>query len=166
MLMREATPQMLEEWRRIYDAYQPRLKPNRKTATEVIECLKQKYPLTHIKDAAWQQIVIDNVLQNAHAAQKLPAGKTPAAIVFSIPNVGAGKTLYDRQDEVFRGLTIHVGIELETAFLHVEGSSLLWDELFAFRGLDADDLDNVYLVAEYIQCLERFDMLDNVLIDL
>jgi len=166
MLMREATPQMLEEWRQIYDKYRPRLHPNRKPATKIIEYLKQKYPLTEIKDAAWQQIVIDNVLQNAHAAQKLPAGKTPVAAVFSIPNVGAGKTLYEQQDDVFRGTPIHVGIELETAFLHVEGSSLLWDELFAFRGLDADDLDNVYLVAEYIQCLERFDMLDNALIDL
>ena len=45
----------------------------------------------------------------------------------------------------------------------VEGSSQLWDELFAFRGLDDDDLTDFYLVAEYISCLKKFDTLDRVL---
>jgi hypothetical protein len=35
--------------------------------------------------------------------------------------------------------------------------------LFAFKGLDAEDLTNFYLVAEYIACLKKFDMLDDVL---
>ncbi len=38
----------------------------------------------------------------------------------------------------------------------VEGSSELWNELFAFRGLDEEDLKNYYLVAEYISCLKQF----------
>ena len=59
-----------------------------------------------------------------------------------------GKLLYEKQDNIFKGEDIFVGIEMETGFIHVEGSSLLWDELFAFRGLDTDDLKNIYLVAE------------------
>lgn len=36
---------------------------------------------------------------------------------------------------------------------------MLYDELVAWRGLDEDDLNNYYLVAEYIECLERFGLL-------
>ena len=40
----------------------------------------------------------------------------------------------------------------------VEGTSLLWDELYAFRGLDAQDLENYVCVAEYIACMQRFSL--------
>jgi hypothetical protein len=64
---------------------------------------------------------------------------------------------------MFRGRAIIVAVELHSAYFMVEGSSLLWDELFAFRGLDEEDLANYYLVAEYIGCLKRFGLLDEVL---
>lgn len=39
------------------------------------------------------------------------------------------------------GIPILVGIERQqTAYFYVEGSSLLWDELCAYRGLDEADL--------------------------
>jgi len=41
----------------------------------------------------------------------------------------------------------------------VEGSSMLWDELCAFQGLDAKDIENYYCVAQYISCLKRFNKL-------
>ncbi|MPN52317.1 hypothetical protein SDC9_199973 [bioreactor metagenome] len=56
-------------------------------------------------------------------------------------------------------------MEIETASFHVEGSSLLWDELFAYRGLDEMDLRNFYMVAEYAACLKRFGMLEGALTD-
>ena len=40
----------------------------------------------------------------------------------------------------------------------VEGSSLLWDELYVFRGLDEQDLENYVCVAEYIACMRRFSL--------
>ena len=55
-----------------------------------------------------------------------------------------------------------VGLEHETAFVMVEGSSDLADELVAFAGLDQADLDNYYLVANYITCLEKFNLLAEV----
>ncbi|MBC3898897.1 hypothetical protein GH811_04625 [Acetobacterium malicum] len=56
-----------------------------------------------------------------------------------------------------------VGLEHETAFVMVEGSSDLADELVAFAGLDAADLNNYYLVANYIACLEKFGLLAEVI---
>ena len=38
----------------------------------------------------------------------------------------------------------------------------LADELVAFAGLDQADLHNYYLVANYIACLEKFDLLAEV----
>ena len=164
MLMQEPTLEMVETWKSIYDEYKTQLYPNRKTALEVIEYLKRKYPMTEVIDDKLKQVVVGNVLLNECYAEKLPAGRTPTAIIFAIKNTGAGKRLYEMQDDIFKGQHIFVGIELETAFFHVAGSSMLWDELFAFRGLDEDDLKNLYLVAEYITCLKKFNMLDSVLI--
>ena len=78
-------------------------------------------------------------------------------------NESTARQLYLEQDQVFKGLPIIAGIELETGFFHIEGSSALWDQLFAFRGLDETDLKNFYLVAEYINCIKRFDRLEEVL---
>jgi hypothetical protein len=83
---------------------------------------------------------------------------------FFIENTGAGKHLYENQDEFFRDRSIIAGMELPSAYFMVEGSSLLLDELVVFRGLDDEDLTNYYQVAEYVACLMRFDQLDRVLV--
>lgn len=54
-------------------------------------------------------------------------------------------------------------MEPETGFLHIERSSELWDELFTFSGLDDVDLKNYILVVEYVNCLKRFVMLDEII---
>lgn len=164
MLMQEATSEMVEAWKAIYNEYKAQLYPNRKTALEIIEYLKKKYPVTEQPKKELKQVVVDNVMQNECYSNKLLDGKTPVAKVFYIENAGAGKTLYEKQDDVFKGCKIIIGVEFETSYFMVEGSSLLWDELFAFSGLDEDDLNNFYLVAEYITCLKKFNMLDSVLI--
>jgi hypothetical protein len=163
MLIQEVTPEMVKAWKVTFDQYRPQLSPNKKTGSEIIAYIKQKYPITELPDDIIKQVVVDNVILNECHAKKLPVGKTPVAKVFFIEDTGAGKHHYETQDDIFKGNKIFIGIELETAFFTVEGSSLLWDELFAFRGLDDDDLTNFYLVAEYISCLKKFDKLDNVL---
>ena len=45
----------------------------------------------------------------------------------------------------------------------MEGSSLLWDELYAYRGLNEPELENYYSVAEYVSCLNRFGLLEETL---
>jgi len=163
MLMQEVTPEMVRAWKITFDQYRPRMRPNKKTGSELIAFVKQKYPLTELTDDAIRQVIVDNLTLNECHAKKLPAGKTPVVKGFCIEDTGAGKTLYEKQDDIFKGNKIIVGFELETAFFMVEGSSLLWDELFAFRGLDDDDLTNCYLVAEYISCLKKSGTLDRVL---
>ena len=166
MLMQEATTEMVKAWKATFDKYRMQLRPNKKTTFEIIKYLKQKYILAEQTGEKLNKIVVDNVILNDCHASKLPVGKTPIAKVFFVEDTGAGKLLYEQQDNVFKGTKIIVGVELETAFFMVEGSSFLWDELFALRGLDEDDLNNYYLVAEYISCLKRFNMLNSVLAEL
>ena len=47
-------------------------------------------------------------------------------------------------------------IDISSGCYTVEGSSLLWDELCAYQGLDKDDLDNPVCVAEYVECMKKF----------
>jgi hypothetical protein len=164
MLLQEVTPEMIRAWKETSDQYRPRLRPDKKTGPELIAYLIGKYPVTVLADDRAKQVVADNVILNRCLADKLPAGKAPDPVVFSLENTGTGKQFYENQDELFRGTPILVGVERETSWFLVEGSSLLWDELFAYRGLDEDDLTNYYLVAEYISCLKRFGWLDNVLV--
>lgn len=163
MLTREVTPEMVLAWKVTFDQYRPQLRQNKKTGLELIAYLQQKYPITELNDERLKQVVVDNVLSNGIHANKVPVGKTPLAKGFIIGDTGAGKYLYEKQDALYAGMKIIVGVELGSGYFLVEGSSLLWDELFAFRGLDDVDLTNYYLVAEYISCLKKFDLLDRVL---
>lgn len=163
MLTRKATPEMVRAWKETFAEYRPLLRPDKKPGREILSYLSGKYPVRELPGASISEVIADNVLLNEYNARKLPAGKTPDAVGLFIENTGAGKYLYENQDEIFRGNPIIAGIELHSAWFMVEGSSLLWDELFAFRGLDEDDLTNYYLVAEYVACLRRFDQLENVL---
>lgn len=163
MLMYEATPEMVEEWKQIWTEFKYRLRPNRKSGLDVVSYLKNRYPVKELHDDRSKQIVIKNVLANKPYAEKIPNGKTPLAISFIMQNMGEGKKLYDAQDDVYRSCEIFVGIELASGCFFVEGSSHLWDELLAFQGLDAIDIENFYLVSEYISCLKRFGLLESAL---
>ena len=136
--------------------------PNRKNAKEIVNYLREKYPLIEVSDAARDQMVIDNVLMNEPHNEKLPKERTHTLSFFKSRITPQEKSFMINKDKIFKGLPIIVGIELETGFFHVEGSSELWDELFAFRGLDEADLENYYLVAEYIHCLRKFNLLAKV----
>lgn len=45
----------------------------------------------------------------------------------------------------------------------VEGSTLLWDELCAFCGVDDKDLQNYVIVAQYVDVLKRLGKLEAVI---
>lgn len=156
MLMQEATPELLAHWKAVFQAHHDHLQPNRKTGPELLAYLRGRYPLVERCDAEALMTVSENVLQNPPLREKLPPGKPPLPRAFTVAREGAGLLLYAAQDAVFRGSDIFVGIDLESGYFCVEGSSLLWDELYAFRGLDKADIENYYCVAEYIACLERF----------
>jgi len=155
MLMEEPTVEMFEEWKKTWNEYKNKLKPNKKSATEVVEYLKQKYIVVESVESELKQIVIDNITMNTYFSEKIPKGKSLKTQVFYIENINNGKILYDNQDEIFKGNKITVGIEFATSFFMVEGSSYLHDELIAFQGLDEKDLTNYFLVAEYISSFKK-----------
>jgi hypothetical protein len=163
MLMEEPTPQMVEDWKTTFAKYRSRLKPNKKTATQIIEYLQAKYPLIQNKQEKAIKFVLHNIIANKPFADKIPPGKRLKPLIFSIPNEQRSETLYQKQEEVFKNSTIIIGLELETSCVFIEGSGELADEVAAFQGLDEEDLENFYLVANYIRCLNKYDLLDSVL---
>jgi len=163
MLMTEPTLQMLAEWKAIWAAHKDQLKPNRKTGAQLLDFLFAHYALTELHDPEALDIIVSQVLDNTPFAEKLAPGEKPLPRAFIIDRTGAGQTLYANQDAIFCESDIFVGVDLASGCCFVEGSSLLWDELCAFQGLDKKDIENFFCVAEYIACLKRFGMLEKVL---
>ena len=157
MLTTIATPAMVAAWRQTWLKHKGSLSPNRKKAAEIEAYLKAKYPLTTLTDPVALAVVTENVLSNECFAEKLSQGQKPQPVAFTVQNNGSARALYRGQDDIFKGLTIMVGLDMATGYFVVEGSSHLWDELFYFRGLDSQDIENSFLVAQYIECREKFE---------
>ncbi len=155
MLTNEATPEMVEEWRAIWTEHRDRLQPNRRSGTELIAYLQSHYDVTEFKEPFADSIISGCVTDNLHNAEKLPEGTLPKPRTFRLSSTQRNARLFT-QDPIYQYQdSIFVGIDEVTGTFHVELSVLLWDELFAFRGLDAADLENCYLVAEYLACREK-----------
>ncbi len=169
MITQEPTKEMLAEWKALWLQYKDKLQPNRKTGTELLTYLQQKYVLTEIFDQKAAEAVVHNVTMNAFSAEKLPAGVAPMPRTFFLENQGNGEIFYrdEHKDsaEICGGdiQRIFVGIDIASGFFMVEGSTMLWDELAAFQGLDEIDLKNFVCVSQYILALKRFHLLQGVL---
>lgn len=153
MLMQGPTKEMIKKWQDIYNKNKDSLKPNKKDSLEVIEYLKETHSVVEIENSELENIVYDNIVLNEFSNQKL-CGKNPIIRLFEVTD----KNLYEKQDDVFKGIKIIVGIEINTSYIFVEGSSYLYDELIAFTGLDDKDITNYFLVAQYIKCKEKFNI--------
>lgn len=153
MLMQEPTKEMIKEWQDIYNKNKDKLKPNKKDSLEIIEYLKENHSVIEVENSELEKVVYDNIVLNLFSNQKL-CGKNPIIRLFEVTD----KRLYEKQDSIFKGIKIIVGIELYTSYIFVEGSSYLFDELVAFTGLDDKDITNYFLVAQYIKCKEKFDI--------
>jgi len=171
MITYEPTQEMLEEWKAIWVQYKSQLRPNRKSGVLLLQYLKDKYVLTEIQDKKASDAVSGNVIMNKPYSEKLPAGEMPVPRTFFLENAGNGEQFYRPENkdpvDLWGGdiTRIFVGIDLTSGFFMVEGSTMLWDELCAFQGLDERDLENFVCVANYINCLKRFDLLQTVLAD-
>lgn len=153
MLMQEPTEEMIKEWQDIYNKSKDNLKPNKKDSLEIIKYLKENYSVVEIENPELEKVVYDNIVLNEYSNQKL-CGKNPIIRLFEITD----KNLYEKQDDVFKEIKIIVGIELNTSYIFVEGSSYLYDELTAYTGLDEYDIKNYFLVAQYIKYKEKFNV--------
>lgn len=163
MLTHPPAPEDVAEWKRTAARYRDLLRPNRISGRALYDYLQARYPLTPLRDARADRVVCDNILKNKCFAEELPEGVPPEPACAIVERRGAGLALYRAQEEAFSGCEIFVGIDLAGGYFLVEGSSLLWDELYARRGLNETDLKNDYCVSEYIACLARFGLLEQTL---
>ena len=153
MLMQEPTKEMIKEWQDIYNKNKDNLRPNKKDGLEIIDYLKETYSVIEVENSELEKMIYDNIVLNEFSNQKL-CGKNPIIRLFEVKD----KDLYLKQDDVFKGIKIVVGIELNTSYIFVKGSSYLYDELTAYTGLDDKDITNYFLVAQYIKCKEKYSV--------
>lgn len=145
-----ATLEMAREWRRTWAQWRARLSPNRKSGAELLSWLRARYPLREQAGECYLRVIRENVMGNEFSREKLAPSQSPRPLAFLVENAGAGRALYEKKDALDGVHPIFVGFDLSTGEFQVEGSVALWDELFAFRGLDAADLENPFLVAQYV----------------
>ena len=141
MLTTKPTPGMIQKWKNIYNEYHDKLKPNRKTGAEINDYFCSGYLTEKFDSPVFLDVVKSNILLNEFNKEKLPQDMTPRIMAYKVKGA-------------------LVGIDLITGFFHVEGEdtdriSEIYDDLFLFRGLDEKDLKNYFLVAQYIQCLNK-----------
>lgn len=162
MIVQQPSKEQLKEWKSTWIQYKNSLKPNRKTGLELLQYLQSKYSLTEIFDADALSVIHDNVTMNEYLSEKLPEGVSPVPRAFYLDNAGNGKKFYlpenQDDDEIWGNdiTKIFVGVDLSSGFYMVEGSTMLWDELCAFQGIDEKDLQHYVIVAQYINASRRF----------
>ena len=162
MLTTPPTPALIAHWQSVFKSYRHRLVPNRKSSEQVLAYLAGNYPLTAVFTAAARAVVTGTITANPPFAEKCPPGRALRPVVFEVVRQGSGVRLYEEREAFYGDTPIMVGMEYETAFVMVEGSGDLADQLVAFAGLDQADLDNYYLVTCYIACLEKYGLLAQV----
>lgn len=141
MLTIEPTLEMPAEWKRIFETHHSEMKPNRKSGAEVDQYFRKKYVYQIFNDAAFQKLVALNIAENEFYRNKLPKDV--------LPNIQSYKTG-----------NVLVGIDLCTGEFHIESENIeevvpIHDDLFTYRGLDEEDLKNIFLVAEYVKLTQN-----------
>lgn len=137
MITAELTPHEIAEMRETYEKYRPALRPNRKSGTEVDRYFRDKYEHLAFESPEFQSAVCGNITENEFSRAKLPIGAQP-----------------DIKCYITGGVL--VGIDLISGEFHVEAedmkrAAVIYDDLFVYRGLDAADLDNFVITAEYVK---------------
>ena len=141
MLTTAPTKEMISEWKRIFETYHSFLIPNRKSGNEVDKYFRENYPYQTYDNAEFREIVSLNITENDYFSSKLPKN--------TLPNIQSYKTG-----------NVLVGIDLCTGEFHIESENIeqviaIHDDLFAFRGLDEEDINNFFLVAEYVKLTQK-----------
>lgn len=157
MIVEAPTKEKLHYWCEIHKQYKNKLTPNRKSGNEVLSYLLNRYTLDELSDEKYKNVISENVIYNEFLKQKLPRDKSPAPMTFILRNDDKSKVIYENQEDIWNGCPVFIGIDLASGYVHIEGSCLLYDELYAFQGIDEYDLENCVRVAEYIECIKKFN---------
>ena len=155
--MQKPSMEEIAEWKVIYEKYRPYLSANRRTVSEALEYLVDRYPVREVTDPKLRTLIGAVLMQNKYYAQKLGEAE-PRPRLFVLENDGGAARLYRDRAQEYEGSPIFIGTEETSGYLSVEGCDQLADEMTAFLGLDEQDLDNFFLVASYIRSLRRLDL--------
>ncbi len=158
MIYGPVSDENVREWQRMYNQFKDKLCMNRKTGKEVLDYLSSKYILDETTDEKYINVVSETVLENEFFNQKLPENMQPEPKAFILRNEGNGKIIYENQEDVFEGCPVFIGIDMSSGYVQVEGSFLLYDGIYAFQGIDKYDLENYVRIADYIECIKRFNL--------
>lgn len=151
VLTHQITEDEVQEMHSVWEAWHTRLIPCRRSGAELIAWLQKNYPVTEFFEEEALACVRDNVLLNEHSREKLPEGAQPQPRAFWVENTGSGAALYTPALQEFGIEWIFVGIDEVTGEFQVEISETLWDAMFVFRGLDARDIANPFMVWQYVR---------------
>ena len=140
MLTSQATPEMIVEWKKIFETHRGKMHPNRKSGVEVDAYFREKYAYRQFDNEDFRKVIESNIVDNEFSRGKLPKGGSPDIRCYSV-------------DDVL------VGIDLASGEFHLESEEIekavpIYDDLFRFRGLDEADLQNFFLVADYVKLTE------------
>lgn len=94
MLTQAVTPELIAQWKALFQKYRPLLRPNRKPASLLASFLMECYPLSVCTDHCWEEAIRGNVLENPFEWEKLPPGAFPLPVAFRVKNSGTGASLY------------------------------------------------------------------------
>lgn len=117
------------------------MSPNRKNGMEVDLYFREHYEYQPLDSSEFRDIVAAEILNNEYKRNKLSEGVVPDIQSYIV-------------DDVFIGIDVNSG-EFHIESVDIDKVKLLYDDLFVFRGLDKDDLNNYFLVAEYVKLSER-----------
>ena len=136
MLTTEPPSEMNAEWKRIFDDNYSVMKPNRKTGYEVDYYFRQNYPYHLSDNTDFQKIAYLNITQGS-----------------SFENVPVDIHYYQTGN-------VLVAIDLHTGGFYIESENIeevipIHDDLFVYRGLDEEDIENYFLVAEYVTLCKK-----------
>jgi hypothetical protein len=142
MLTKKPTRKQTAEWKEIYRRYKDRLTADCKSAEEIFDYINSKYTVEDYKISGGYRL-------------------------YSVKRDGKSESLYADRKKIFKKcekIIFYFSDYPVKNLCNVEGSDILWDEAFAFRGLDEEDIGNYFLVAEYIDCLKRCDKENPILL--
>lgn len=137
MLTEKISREMIDEYKKIYEKHRSELESNRKSGMEIDKYFTSKYEPAVFDAYEFRKMISDCIFENEHIREKLPNDSKPQVVSYIL-------------DE-----SVFVGIDLITGYFHVESEDLekmklIHDDLFVFRGLDDMDLENYFLVAQYV----------------
>ena len=116
MLTTEVTPEMIAEWKQLFESHHADMRPNRKTGSEVDTYFKKKYPYQLFDSEEFCKVVEANIMENTHSREKLPNGVLPNIRSYCVDG-------------------ILVGIDLTSGEFHIESEDIgkaipIYNDLF------------------------------------